>query len=221
LANLGLQEADFTVQDPWDRYPIVARLLEIWNASSDYAGAFVAATYANDQAVAADSALQAWAAECSSPSEGNVRGLPPLQTKAALTSVLTSLVFRVTAHGAARLNVTPNPGLTFMANFPPCLQGTTIPAPSTKFDTARLLAYLPRTGTIGEMVTFYFTFAFSVPYLPLIPLEGIDANLAFPGGPNEPRNQAQIAFRTRILDYINRYDTGAPQRYQWPLNIET
>ena len=221
LANLGLQEADFTVKDPWDRYPIVGRLLEIWGASSDYAAAFVNATYADDQAVASDSALQAWAADCSSSSEGNVRGLPPLHDQGRP---------RVRAHQpglprhrarCARLNATPNPGLTFIANFPPCLQDATIPAPASNFDTARLLAYLPRTGTIGEMVTFYFTFAFSVPYVPLIPLEGIDANLAFPGGPSEPRNQAQIAFRTRILDFINRYDAGALQRYQWPLNIET
>jgi hypothetical protein len=62
---------------------------------------------------------------------------------------------------------------------------------------------------------------FSVPYVPLIPLEGLDANLSFPGGPTEPRNRAQIAFRTRVLDFITRYDAGAPQRYQWPLNIET
>jgi hypothetical protein len=221
LANLGLQEADFTVKDPWDAYPIVGRLLEIWSASADYAGAFVDATYADDRAVASDAALQAWAGDCSSPSEGNVRGLPPLQTRAALASVLTSLVFRVTAHGAARLNAVANPALTFVANFPPCLQDATIPPPGSNFDTARLLAYLPRTGTIGEMVMFYFTFAFSVPYIPLIPLEGLDANLAFPGGPSDPRNQAQIAFRTRILDFINRYDAGTPQRYQWPLNIET
>jgi hypothetical protein len=221
LARLGLREADFTVKAPWDGYPIVGQLLEIWSASSDYAAAFVAATYASDQAVATDAALQAWVTDCSSPSEGNIRGLGPIQTRTALTAVLTSLVFRITAHGAARLNATPNPGLTFMANFPPCLQDATIPAPNANFDTKRLLAYLPRTGTIGEMVTFYFTFAFSVPYLPLIPLEGLEANLAFPGGPTEPRNQAQIVFRTRILDFINRYDTGAPQRYQWPLNIET
>jgi Lipoxygenase len=221
LANLGLWEADFTVKDPWDRYPIVGRLLDIWGASSDYAAAFVNVTYADDRAVAADPVLQAWAGDCSSPDEGNVRGLPPLQTRAALASVLTSLVFRVTAHGAARLNAVASPGLTFVANFPPCLQDATIPAPSSSFDTARLLAYLPRTGTIGEMVTFYFTFAFSVPYVPLIPLEGLDANLSFPGGTSEARNQALIAFRTRILAFINRHDTGTPQRFQWPLNIET
>jgi hypothetical protein len=221
LARLGLSQADFTVKDPWDRYPIVGRLLEIWSAAAAYAEAFVDATYTDDRAVASDAALQAWAADCSSPSEGNVHGLPPLSTMSALVSVLTSLVFRVTAHGAARLSAVANPGLTFMANFPPCLQDAAIPAPGSNFDTMRLLAYLPRTGTIGEMVTFYFTFAFSVPYVPLIPLEGLDANLAFPGGPSEPHNQAQIAFRKRILDFINRYDVGIPQRYQWPLNIET
>jgi hypothetical protein len=44
LADLGLREADFTAKGPRDRYPIVGRLLDLWGASADYAGAFVDAT---------------------------------------------------------------------------------------------------------------------------------------------------------------------------------
>jgi hypothetical protein len=221
LASLGLSQADFTVNQPWDAYPIVGQLLEIWDAAREYVGVFVDTTYADDQAVASDATLQAWIAASSDPGEGNIRGLPPMTSKANLARVLTSLVFRVTAHGTARLNATPNPAMTFVANFPPCLQDATIPAPDSVFDTKALLAFLPRTGTIGEMVTFYFTFAFSVPYVPFIPLEGIDANLFFSGGPAEPRNRALVVFRNRVLDFITKYDAGAGQRFQWPLNIET
>jgi hypothetical protein len=31
------------------------------------------------------------------------------------------------------------------------------------------------------MMTFYFTFAFSAPYVPIIPNEGPDADLFYPG----------------------------------------
>jgi hypothetical protein len=221
LTNLGLQAADFTVNEPWDQYPLVGSLLELWEATQGYVGVFVDATYASDAAVSADATLRAWMNAASAGSEGNLRGLPPMDSKANLARVLTSLIFRITAHGSARLNSSANPALTFVANFPPCLQDATIPPPDSVFDTKGLFSFLPKTGTIGEMVRFYFTFAFSVPYVPFIPLEGIDASLFFPGGPSEPRNRALIAYRDRVLKFIAGLDDGTIQRFQWPLNIET
>lgn len=87
--------------------------------------------------------------------------------------------------------------------------------------TKRLLSYLPNTDTISQAVTFYFTFAFSTPYEPFIPLAGVDTELFFPGGPADERNRALVALRRGLAEFINDYQPEMPQRFQWPLNIET
>ena len=222
LARQGITEADFRLKTPWDQYPVVGFLLQIWDPVETYVTSFVEATYSDDAAVAGDSALQTWISTSSAAGGGNLRGLPAkMDNRAALTSVLTSLLYRITAHGVSRLNSTANPALTFVANFPHCLQISDIPSPTTEIDTKELLAYLPNTETIGEAVNFYFTFVFSPPYEPLIPLGGIEENLFFPNGAQDPRNQALIQFRSDMLTLIEGYDPEAPQRFQWPLNIET
>jgi hypothetical protein len=222
LAAQGITEADFSLKTPWDQYPVVAFLLSVWQLVETYVTSFVDATYSGDAAVAADSALQTWISTSSAGGGGNIRGLPEkMDSRAALTSVLTSLLYRITAHGVARLNAGANPALTFVANFPPCLQISEIPAPTTQIDTKQLLAYLPNTETIGEAVNFYFIFVFSPPYEPLIPLAGVEANLFFPNGVQDPRNQALIQFRSDMLKLIKRYEPETPQLFQWPLNIET
>jgi len=222
LVAQGIAEADFSRTTAWDQYPVVAFLLAVWDRVETYVTSFVEATYADDAAVAADSALQKWISTSSAPGGGNIHGLPQkMDSRAGLTSVLTSLLYRITAHGVSRLNSTANPALTFVANFPHCLQISDIPAPTTPIDTKELLAYLPNTETIGEAVNFYFTFVFSPPYEPLIPLGGVDANLFFTNGLQDPRNQALIRFRSDMLALIHEYDVDTPQRFQWPLNIET
>ena len=192
LDRNGIDLADFTVKKPWDQYPIVGRLLEVWDACHAYVTSVIAVSYPSDSSVQQDAALQAWIKDSIDPLGGNVRGLPEtVDSREMLTEIVTSLVFRVTAHGSARLNSTANPALTFMANYPPCLQISDIPVPEQPL-SRNLLTYLPTTGTIGDMVTFYFTFAFSIPYEPFIPLEGIDApNLLHYGGDrDEPRTGA-------------------------------
>jgi hypothetical protein len=144
-----------------------------------------------------------------------------MNNRAALERVLTSLLYRVTVHGIARLQSTANPALTFVANFPHCLQRTDIPRPRARLSTRTLLTYLPNTETIGEAVNFYFIFAFSTPYEPFIPLRGVDAQLFFPGGRGDRRNRALIDFRNGLAAFINDYQPDEPQRFQWPLNIET
>ncbi len=221
LARLGLVEADFTLHTAWDQYPVVQRLLAVWDLVATYVHACVQAIYPSDASVAADSHLQTWIATASAADEGNIRGLPKMNSRAALESVLTSLLYRITAHGISRLNATANPALTFVANFPHCLQRTDIPAPSAPIDTPTLLSYLPNTETIGEAVNFYFIFVFSPPYEQFIPLSGADTELFFPGGASDPRNQALIALRNGLATFINDYEPGTPQRFQWPRNIET
>jgi hypothetical protein len=220
LARHGLTEADFSVAAPWDAYPLVGQMLKIWRATTAYVGAFVTATYADDAAVQNDATLQAWMA--ASATKGNIRGLPNVATRAMLSRVLTSLVYRVTMHGCARLSPIANPGLSFVANFPPCLQSATIPPPTQTLTTAELLRFLPNTGSIGEMITFLDVFSFSVPYEPFVPIDGVEAQLFFPGGPADPRNAALIEFRRAIIALNTELSAPSqPQIHQWPLNIET
>ncbi len=221
LENLGLQQEDFTVESPWDQYPIVRYLLRIWSAAEKYAGVFVEATYPDDGAVAGDGELQKWIQESSSQSGGNIRGLPAMNNRGALRRVLTSLVYRITMHGCSRQNPAANPALTFVSNYPPCLQQSAIPTPSSPLGTRELLQFLPTTGTIGKMVNFYFTFVFSPPYEPFVPLDGVESDLFFPGGLDDPRNRALVAFRRAVIDFIQDWEGGQPVINQWPLNIET
>lgn len=221
LQNLGITEADFTVEKPWDAYPIAGHYLYFWQATETYARAFVEATYADDAQVAADAPLQAWIAAAGDPDRGNVQGIPAVQGRETLIRVLTSLIYRITIHGCGRNPATSNPGLTFVANFPPTLQNPSIPDPGQAIDTETLLTYLPVTGTIGQMVTFYFTFAFSVPYVPFVPLDGVDDDLFFPGGPDAPCNAALIDYRNALIGFLRAWQPGSPQVNQWPRNIET
>ena len=227
LTRLGLRKEDFTRQADWDQYPVVRYELALWEATERYVGAVIEANYASDEGVKADAALQAWIAASGDPEQGNVAGLPLMETKAALKEVMTSLIFRITVHGASRLNQAANPYFTFVANFPPCLQRTDIPPPDTVLGEKALLAYLPNTGTIGSMVGFLITFAFSPPYLPFIPLDGIDAELSFTGGSAHACNDALIQYRHDLERFIALWakDVGVEpppaQIHQWPLNIET
>jgi hypothetical protein len=196
-------------------------LLAIWDLVETYVDAFVQTTYPSDASVANDSSLQMWITAASPSGAGNIQGLPKMDSRAALHRVLTSLLYRITAHGISRLNASANPALTFVANYPHCLQRSDIPKPGTQIDTKSLLTYLPNTETIGEAVDFYFVFVFSPPYEPFIPLAGIDTNLFFPGGTGDARNRALIQLRKGLASFIGDYEPHAPQRFQWPLNIET
>jgi hypothetical protein len=223
LKQLGLRQKDFSASEPWDRYPVVQRLLAIWDLVAAYVETFVRATYPSDAAIAADGALATWIATAGSsdPSTGgNIRGLPEMDGRAALERVLKSLIYRITAHGISSLNSSSNPALTFVPNFPHCLQRTDIPKPRARIGTRRLLTYLPNTDTIAQAVNFYFTFAFSTPVVPFIPFGGVGEELLFPGGLGDRRNRALVELRSGLGRFINDYQPGMPQRFQWPLNVE-
>ncbi len=139
VKQLGLRESQFSVSEPWDRYPVVRRLRSVWDMVEPYVKTFVRTTYASDGAVAGDADLQRWIATAGSPDPstgGNVRGLPQVNSRKALEKVLTSLLYRITIHGVSRLNSTSNPALTFVSNFPHCLQRTDIPRPDARIGTA-------------------------------------------------------------------------------------
>jgi hypothetical protein len=221
LRHLGLHRAQFTHRTGWDRYPVVKTFLAVWDLVESYTRRCVRASYPSDASVAADGLLQAWMAAASASGGGNLRGLPRLNSRAALERVLTSLLYRITVHGIARLQSTSNPAGTFLPNFPHCLQRSDIPGPRTRISTRTLLTYLPNTVTIADALNFYFIFAFSTPYEPFIPLGGANTELFFPGGPGEPRNSALIDLRNGLARVIDQYQPDPPQRFQWPRNIET
>ena len=222
LADNGIKPDDFSHGGDWAQFPIAGQLLSIFDAAGDYVSVFVNKTWTSDAEVVEDKQLQAWYAASVDPHDGNVAGIPTLDSRDNLIKTLQSWVFRLTAHGASRLNSTANPVLSFIPNLPPCLQKTEIPSPTEDFSTDKLLTYLPNTGTIGEMITFLFTFVFSAPYVPFIPLSGDDTELIWGNDPNEPRNKALIAYRQFLADFIRKYESPEPgQIHQWPRNIET
>jgi hypothetical protein len=218
LEQFGLNESDFTVREPWDQYPNVGHLLEIWNATGRYVNTYVDRAYPSDQDVQRDPELQRWIADSGKEDGGNVRGLPAMKSKDALKRVLHSLIYRITAHGSSRLFGAANPAITFVGNFPPCLQNATIPDPTASFDTRALLQYLPRTGAIGSMLHFSFVFWGSTPYVPFVPIGGAETDLFF----HDPvSNQALIELRLFIAGFAERLEPDAPQIWQWERNIET
>jgi hypothetical protein len=167
--------------------------------------------------VASDLEVQRWIAASGPEGDGNVRGLPAMDSKDALKRVLHSVVHRIIAHGGSRLYRSANPALTFMANFPCVLQDATIPRPEAVFDNATLMRYLPNTGSIGAMAYFYFTFWASPPYVPFVPLAGEETDLFFD---DDASNQALIELRRFITGFIERIEPDTPQTWQWERNIE-
>jgi hypothetical protein len=237
LERRGLDHRDFTVVKEWDAYPLVGYLLDLWEITADYVTAVVHDLYAHDHEVARDPGLQEWMTASRDPNRGNLR-LPKVETRGELARVLTSLLYRVTAHGAGSLTPVVNPVLSFVANFPPCLQSSDIPAPDDRSVDDRLLGLLPHTGTIGGMTTFYYTFAYSDPYAPLIPSGGMKADPPFPKG-QQACNDALFAYRAAVSAFVDEYVVAwnealaeirgapaAPPSYsrhqigQWPLSIE-
>lgn len=153
--------------------------------------------------------------------DGNIRGLPTMHTKSALKSVLTSLVYRITMHGCSRLRKALSPGLSYVGNYPACLQDDRIPTPQAHMSEAELLAFMPKTGTIGLMVRFYGIFVFTPPYESFISEDGVDTSLFFPGGLDDPRNQGLVKFRHAVIKLAQRFQPDRIQNEQWPLSIET
>ena len=222
LENNGITMGDFSYNDDWDRFAIAGELLSVFDAVENYVTVFVNETWPTDAAVVADKQVQTWVAASSDPADGNVAGIPAPDSRENLMIILRSLVFRLTAHGASRLNSTANPVLSFIPNLPPCLQRTDIPSPDVDLSTEDLLTYLPNTGSIGEMITFLFTFVFSSPYVPFLPISGNSTELIWGDDPTEPRNAALIDLRNFLQGFMQAYEApDSAQLHQWPRNIET
>ena len=238
LAKRRLESKDFTKVTAWDAYPVVGDLLDLWEITGDYVSAVVHDLYESDEDVKHDDDLHAWIHAAGHADHGNIKGLPnEITSRDELAKILTSILYRVTVHGAGSLSPSVNPVLSWVSNYPPSLQRDDIPHPEADVSST-LLDYLPHTGTIGGMATFYFTFVYSQPYAPLIPSGGIEEDPYFPE--SQPGcNQALFAYRTAIAAFVEEYliawntaleeirgTRGAAPKYaenqagQWPSSIE-
>lgn len=207
-----------TDKEQWNLYPNVQTVQKIWAMVADYVNAVVDAGYGQDAAVAADKDLANWIGAASGT--GNVAGLPKMNSKAALKEVVTSVLYRITFHGIGRLRNVGTPDPQFAPNYPPCLQNSTIPDPSKPLTMADLLKYLPNTGTLGSLVSFYYIFAYNAPYVPLVPYKGAEDELFFDQSKYPAANQALIQFRKAIESFIAYFQPDWAQTGQWPRNIE-
>lgn len=225
LAALDLDVAQFTSPaagaEDWDLYPNVQRMLKVWKLTATYVDGIVAAGYATDADVVSDPYLQTWISAASDAADGNVAGLPRLDSRAALSQVLTSLLYRIHYHGVGRLRSMGTPEPSFATNYPPCLQSTEIPPPNRPLAVADLLRdYLPRTGTLGGLVSFYDLFSFVAPFVPLVPAQGAGNELFFDEDRFPGANEALIAFRQGVEIVVSELQPEWVQIGQWPRNIE-
>ncbi len=208
LKKQGIVEADFTRPNgpAWGAYRVAGYLVSIWGMCEAFAQVVVDQHYKDDKAVAQDEGLQKWIDASKHPDQGNVK-LPDIKTKALLTQLLTSLLYRVTAHAAGSLNTVVNPALAFISNFPPCLQSTDMPEPDKALTERELLKRMPYTGTMGTMTTFYFTFADTPPDMPAIPTNV--NSVYWPANPGTPAdkacNTALLKYRAGISTFVDWY----------------
>ena len=77
-----------------------------------------------------------------------------------------------------------------------------------------LLERLPHTGTCGGMTTFFYTFVYSLPNVPLIPSTGITTDPLFQP-PDNPCNAALFKFRQDIHDFVDTYVQDWNEAVAW------
>jgi arachidonate 15-lipoxygenase len=130
-----------------------ARLL--WDALSTFVSGYVALVYADDAAVAGDAELLAWASEIRADDGGRVRGFPAhLETRAALASALSWLIFTTTAQHAA-LNYTQLDMMAYAPNMPAA--GYAPPPAAGETDAAAAWArFLPSLALAADQIDFFY-----------------------------------------------------------------
>ena len=195
-------------------------MLRLWKYVADYIHDVVEDLYLTDVKVADDPDLAAWMAAAAAPDGGNVSGLPGVRTKAMLERVLTSLLYRVIFHGSGRLRLVAYPEAAFVPHLPPCLQSARIPPPDEDMTPERLLReFLPRVGTIGELMRFYNTFTSISPAAPLVPDKGPDSDLFYDEHCAEA-NASLVKFRKQIEALVRELQPDWVEIGQWPMSIE-
>jgi hypothetical protein len=96
-----------------------------------------------------------------------MKGLPAMCSRDDLQEVATGLMCRIMVHGCSCLKALGRSG--------PGFDGEFSALPATGHDTGLQcdrergwLGFMPKTGTAGEMMAFYFGFLLSSPCVPII-----------------------------------------------------
>jgi arachidonate 15-lipoxygenase len=82
-------------------YPYRDDARDIWGAIQRFVAGYVARFYAGDAQVHADAELQSWLVEMAMPDRGNLGALPQVQTRDALTALVTQIIFTCSAQHSA------------------------------------------------------------------------------------------------------------------------
>lgn len=139
LAARGFDEAR---SDGLDGYYFRDDGFLLWNALGRYVEAIVSHFYADDAAVAADAALQAWAAESADPQRAAIPGFPTsFGGRELLTRTLQTLVWSVSAQHSA-VNFPQFEYLSYVPNRPDSLFRE-MPPGMDEIEAAYLTAALP------------------------------------------------------------------------------
>ena len=205
LAKRRLESKDFTKVTAWDAYPVVGDLLDLWEITGDYVSAVVHDLYETRRRREARRRSARLDPRSRSRRSREHQG-PAERDQVARRAREDPDEHPLPRHGPRRRQLEPRPSTR-------CCRGsrTTRPACSRPTSPTRtadvsstLLDYLPHTGTIGGMTTFYFTFVYSQPYAPLIPSGGLEEDPYFPESQPDC-NQALFAYRTAIAAFVEEY----------------
>lgn len=139
-AGLPQDLADRDMEDPALDYPYRDDGRLLWAALERWVGACVQAAYPKAAALGRDAELQAWAAELASAEGGRVQGFPArIEDPAALTQLLTTLIFTASAQHAA-VNFPQYGSMANASNYP---LGLYAAPPTPGCTEADFLAMLP------------------------------------------------------------------------------
>jgi arachidonate 15-lipoxygenase len=127
-------------------YPYRDDALLVWNAIQEWAKEYIDIYYANDDAVAGDTELAAWAAELMN--DGKVKGFTQVKTKDQLVQVLTMIIFTGSAQHAS-VNFPQSSIMTYMPAISGAIWGSENPTGANEEDW---LATLPPIGLAPEQL---------------------------------------------------------------------
>jgi arachidonate 15-lipoxygenase len=149
--------AERGVSSPQLEYPYRDDALELWRAIEEWVTAYVKLYYRSDEAVRADAALQAWAAEIVSQEGGRLRGFGDegdgrIQTLAYLCQALTMIIFTASAQHAA-VNSAQAELMTYAPATPPAAYRAA-PLSELDSDLSDYLDYFPPLELAAQQVEF-------------------------------------------------------------------
>ncbi|MFN9810953.1 MAG: lipoxygenase family protein [Deltaproteobacteria bacterium] len=125
----------------------------VWNAIGSYVEAVVAKFYASDAAVAADTALAAWAAECTDPARADIPGFPrAFASRALLTQALQTLIWSVSAQHSV-VNFSQFEFLSYVPNRPDSLFRA-MPEGTEEIEASYVAAALPGPAISHFQISF-------------------------------------------------------------------